>query len=124
MKVLIDSSVWINHLRADDERLKELVRAHRALVHPIVIGELAVGNLARRREFLDELSDLPSVKEANHFETLMLVERENLHGRGIGYQDAQLLAAVRLTEGSRFWTVDKRLAAVTSELGLAAVLDH
>lgn len=124
MKVLIDSSVWINHLRADDERLKELVRTHRALVHPIVIGELAVGNLARRREFLDELGDLPSVKEASHFETLMLVESENLHGRGIGYQDAQLLAAVRLTEGSRFWTVDKRLAAVTSELGLAAVLDH
>ena len=124
MKVLIDSSVWINHLRADDERLKELVRPHRALVHPIVIGELALGNLARRRQFLDELGDLPPVKEASHFETLMLVESENLHGRGIGYQDAQLLAAVRLTEGSRFWTVDKRLAAVTSELGLAAVLDH
>lgn len=124
MRVLIDSSVWINHLRAEDLRLMDMVRTHRVLIHPIVIGELAVGNLARRREFLDEISDLPPSEVASDFETLTLIERQKLHGRGIGYQDAQLLASVRLTEDALFWTVDKRLAAVTSELGLAAVLAH
>lgn len=124
MKILIDSSVWINHLRAEDLRLMDIVRTHRALVHPIVIGELAVGNLARRHEFLTELSDLPLTKVASHFETLTLIERQKLHGRGIGYQDAQLLASVRLTTDALFWTVDRRLAEVTSELGLAAFLAH
>lgn len=122
--ILVDSAIWINHLRALDDRLVGLVQRRQALTHPAVIGELAVGNLAKRRTFLQELGEPPSVNKASDDEVLRLIEQRRLYGRGIGYLDATLLASVLITPGAGFWTSDKRLAAVSLELGLNSLVDH
>lgn len=122
--ILADTSVWINHLRAADERLTALLDHREILGHPFVMGEIALGHLPRRGAVLGELRDLPEAAVATDEEVLDLIERLPLFGRGIGYVDAHLLAAVRLTEEARLWTKDRRLRAVAAELGLAALLPH
>lgn len=122
--ILVDSSVWIDHLRADDERLIELLAAEEVLGHPFVTGEIALGYLRRRDAILADLRDLPQAVVATDQEVLDLINRLPLFGRGIGYVDAHLLAAVRLTAGARLWTKERRLKAVAAELGLAALLPH
>lgn len=122
--ILVDASVWINHLRASDERLIALLDTRQVLGHPFVNVELALGNLARRHAFLSELRDLTQAALASDDEVLELVEVERLYGRGIGYVDAHLLAAVRLTPDAKLWTRDRPLQRVAAELGLAAMLSH
>ena len=90
------------------------------LGHPFVIGELALGNLRQREAVLSDLRDLPRAVVASDAEALGLIDRQTLFGRGIGYVDAHLLAAVRLTAGSKLWTRDRRLRAVSAQFGLAA----
>ncbi len=90
------------------------------LGHPWVTGELALGHLNRRNEVLGLLANLPQATVATPAEVLALVERHELHGAGIGYVDAQLLAATLLTEDGTLWTRDKRLAAVATRLGCAS----
>ena len=94
------------------------------LGQPFVIGELALGSLRRRDAFLSDLRDLPQATIAWDDEVLDLIDREVLFSRGIGYVDAHLLAAARLTAGSKLWTRDRRLRAVAAQLGLAATLSH
>ena len=94
------------------------------LGHPFVLGELALGNLERRAEILRMLRRLPQATSASHGELLEFIDREVLFGRGIGYVDAHLLAAARLTAGTKLWTRDRRLQAVAAQLGLAAALSH
>lgn len=118
--ILVDTSVWVDHLRSGDETLASLLHAGRVLAHPFVIGELALGTLRRRREILDLLEDLPHATVASHEEVLSFIERQALAGLGIGYVDAHLLAATRLTAGSALWTRDRRLAAGAERLGLAS----
>ena len=89
------------------------------LTHPFVIGEIALGNLAHRDLVLSTLANLPVATAATDDEVLRFIERHSLFGRGIGYIDTHLLAAVTLTQGSRLWTGDKRLNAIASELALA-----
>ena len=89
-----------------------------------MIGELALGNLRPRDPFLSDLQELPQAIVAEDEEVIRLIDRQALFGRGIGYVDAHLLAAARLTVGSRLWTCDRRLQAVAIELGLAAALLH
>lgn len=91
------------------------------LTHPFVIGELALGNLRQRDIVLSALADLPHASVATDTEVLHFIGRHTLFARGIGYVDAHLLAAVRLTAGARLWTKDKRLHGVAVQLGLAAV---
>ena len=122
--ILVDTSVWITHLRAADDRLAVLLEAREVLGHPFVTGEVALGNLPRRDVVLGELRDLPRAAVATDEEVLDLIEREALFGRGIGYVDAHLLAAVRLTATAKLWTADRRLQTVAAELGLAAMLPH
>lgn len=122
--ILVDSAVWINHLRAEDERLVELLAAREVLGHPFITGEIALGNLRQRDAILSDLRDLPQSVLATDVEVLDLINRQRLHGRGIGYVDAHLLAAVRLTPEARLWTGDGRLRRVAGELGLAAMLPH
>ncbi len=122
--ILVDTSVWINHLRAADERLAVLLDAREVLGHPFVIGEVALGNLPHRDVVLRELRDLPQAAVTTDEEVLDLIERQALFGRGIGYVDAHLLAAVRLTADAKLWTRDRRLQTVAAELGLAAMLPH
>jgi hypothetical protein len=88
------------------------------LGHPWVTGELALGNLSRRDEVIGLLAALPRATEAGNDEVLRLIEQEALHGVGIGFVDAQLLAATRLTSDATLWTTDRRLAAVAARLGL------
>jgi predicted nucleic acid-binding protein len=122
--ILVDTSVWVDHLQRGDERLISLLDAGEVLGHPFVIGELALGNLRNRDAVLSDLRDLPRVVLAEHEDVLELINRQALFGRGIGYVDAHLLAAARLTNGSRLWTLDRRLQAVAAQLGLAAALPH
>ncbi|SDA34978.1 type II toxin-antitoxin system VapC family toxin [Sphingomonas sp. NFR15] len=120
--ILVDSSVWIDHLRGGDAALTALLERNGVLAHPFVIGELALGSLRQREVILAALQDLPLAVVADTAETIGFITRHSLHGRGIGYIDAHLLASVRLTAGSTLWTRDKRLRAIAAELGIAADL--
>ena len=122
--ILVDSSVWIDHLRREDERLMALLAAEEVLGHPFVTGEIALGNLRRRDTVLADLQDLPQAAVATDDEVLDLINRLPLFGRAIGYVDAHLLAAVRLTPDATLWTAERRLRAAAAELGLAATLSH
>lgn len=122
--ILVDTSIWIDHLRASDERLARLLDAGQVLAHPFVIGELALGNLRNRDAVLGALQDLPQVNVATESEVLRFIEQKGLFGLGIGYIDAHLLAAVLLTPGSLLWTRDKRLLAASAQLGISANATH
>ncbi len=117
--ILVDTSIWIDHLRAGDRALVALLDAGDVLIHPFVIGELALGNLRQREIVLGALSDLPRASVATDVEALHFIDRHELFGRGIGYVDAHLLAAARLTAGAELWTNDGRLHSVAVQLRLA-----
>lgn len=117
--MLVDTSVWVEHLRRGLPRLATLLQDGEVLIHPSVIGEQACGNLRNRSQVLELLQGLPAATVASDTEVLLLIERDRLMGRGIGYVDAHLLASARLSH-CRLWTQDRRLAAVAQEQGLAA----
>lgn len=117
--ILVDTSVWVDHFRADDAVLAGLLTRGRVLTHPFVIGELALGNLRQRTAILNELLALPQADVAADDEVLSYIGREALFGQGIGYVDAHLLAAVRLMPGVLLWTRDKHLLPVAGQLSLA-----
>lgn len=114
--MLVDTSVWVDHLRRSNPVLIDLLEQTQVFIHPFVIGELACGNLARRATILNALSELPHVPAASHAELLNFVEAQKLMGRGLGWIDLHLLASAVLARVP-FWTVDRRLAAVALELG-------
>jgi predicted nucleic acid-binding protein len=120
--ILVDTSVWVDHLRAADKALAALLDAGMVLAHPFVIGELALGSLRQREMVLQALAGLPHASVATDAEVLHFIERYALSGRGIGYIDAHLLAAVKLTAGAELWTNDKRLHGVAVQLGVAITL--
>jgi predicted nucleic acid-binding protein len=120
--ILVDTSVWVDHLRSGNDELAGLLEAGLVLGHAWVIGELALGHLVRRQEIIALLSSLEPATIASTAEVMTLIAQHSLHGRGIGYVDAQLLAATRLTPDAALWTTDKRLAATAIELGCAAHL--
>jgi predicted nucleic acid-binding protein len=120
--ILVDSSVWIDHLRSADPKLADLLNRGQVLTHPFVIGELALGNLRQRASIIDALLDLPKAAVADDGEVLSFLDRYTLYGRGIGYIDAHLLASVRLTADAALWTRDKRLHEIASDLNIAATL--
>ncbi len=117
--ILVDTSVWIDHLRARDDKLVALLNAGMVLGHPFVIGELAVGNLVGRETVLNALSGLPRAVVATDAEALHFIDRYALFGFGVGYVDIHLLAAVRLTPAAQLWTRDKRLHGMAVQLGSA-----
>ena len=118
--ILVDTSIWVDHLRSGNRALADLLQRGEVLVHPFLIGELALGHLRQRAAVLDMLADLPQTEVATDAEVLRLIDRYALFGRGIGYVDVHLMAAMRLTSGARLWTNDRRLHAVATELDLAA----
>jgi len=118
--ILVDTSVWVAHLRNGEPTLARRLEASEVLGHPLVIGELAMGNLRARAELLGALRNLPRATVATDDEAMAFIERETLHGLGIGYVDAHLLAAARLTPDARLWTFDRRLADVAGRIGVAA----
>ena len=116
--MLVDTSVWVDHFRRGNAALAAGLNRSEVWCHPFVIGELACGNLTRRKEILSLLKALPSVLLAAHDEAVSFVENNRLAGKGIGWVDAHLLASARLT-GIPIWTLDRRLSAVAASLGLA-----
>jgi predicted nucleic acid-binding protein len=122
--ILVDTSVWIEHLRASNAMLRALLEGRQVLGHSFVTGELALGNLLGRDAVLGALRRLPQATVASDDEVVHFIDRQRLFGRGIGYVDAHLLAAARLTVGTKLWTRDRRLQAVAAQLGVAATLSH
>ena len=118
--ILVDTSVWADHFRRNSEVLLTLLKARQVLGHPFVVGELAMGNLARRQETLSDLAALQTCVVAETAEILRFIEQERLYGTGVGFVDAHLLVSVRLTPGAYIWTNDKRLGAVADRLSLRA----
>jgi predicted nucleic acid-binding protein len=118
--ILVDSSVWVDHLRHGDAVLAGLLQNGQVLAHPFVIGELALGYLKKRAMILGDLQHLPEAVVARDAEVRRFIDQHTLYGLGIGYVDAHLLTSVRLTAGSALWTRDKRLHDMARQLGLAS----
>jgi predicted nucleic acid-binding protein len=117
--ILVDTSVWVDHLRSGNAELARLLEGGEVVCHPHVIGELACGNLRRREAILGFLQALPCAPEADHQEVLALVAAHALHGRGLGWIDAHLLASARLLP-CELWTLDRSLRAAATALGLGS----
>lgn len=116
--ILVDTSLWIDHLRAGSPALVVALQADQVCTHTYVIGELACGNLGNRQEVLALLQALPRLAAATDDELLFFIEKHRLMGRGIGYIDAHLLAATTINAAS-LWTRDKRLKVIAEEMNLA-----
>lgn len=117
--ILVDSSVWIDHLAKGVSAMTEVLDAGEVVMHPFVLGEIACGLLEDRPGVLDLMSNLLEPIVATHDEVLTLIERRRLMGRGIGYIDMHLLASALLTDTARLWTRDRRLCQAARELDIA-----
>ena len=113
--ILVDTSVWIEHLRTGMPELETHLESFEVLIHPFIIGELACGNLKNRREILNLLQALPAVHQVDDEELLFFIDLHSLSGRGLGLVDMHLLACAHL-ESCTLWTLDKRLNAAAEKL--------
>lgn len=118
--ILVDTSVWIDHLHATDAGLVQLLEEGSVLTHPMVIGELSLGSIWGRTTFLSLLRNLPAAPVAAPAEVATFIEDHALHGRGLSLVDVHLLSSTRLLPGTRLWARDKRLLRAADELGIAA----
>jgi len=117
--ILVDTSVWVDHLRSGDPILAELLEQSRVVMHPMVLGELACGNLQNRQQLLQLWQQLNLLQAVSHEEALYFIEQHELMSKGIGYVDVHLLASVILEPGTKLWTRDKSLARIAVEVGYA-----
>jgi predicted nucleic acid-binding protein len=117
--LLVDSGIWIDHMRKNDADLHEALMAERILSHPFVTGEIAMGSLKDRHDVLDLLARLPQADQARDEEVLDLVEQRRLFSLGLGWVDAHLLASTLLTADAGLWTRDRRLREAAARLGVA-----
>jgi len=118
--ILVDTSVWIDHFRGATQDLATALGDEEVLLHPFVLGEVALGHLPDRRRILTALSELPEAVVASTDEVLAFVDHHQLMGTGVGYVDAHLLASTMLSSGASLWTGDKRLLRVAQQLGIAS----
>ena len=121
--VLVDTSVWVAHLREGNVGLEKLLNEGQAACHPFIIGELACGNLKNRSLILSLLKSLPAATMARHDEVMFFIENNNLMGRGLGYVDMHLLASASLS-GIPVWTLDRKLDGSSERLGLKYLGPH
>ncbi len=118
--ILVDTSVWIDHLRTGEPELVRLLDGNEVFVHQWIIGELALGSIKNRKEFISMLTKLPMLSATGTDDIMMGIERYGLHSRGIGYVDAGLcISCIRYP--CRIWTKDKNLSTVAAERGLLFV---
>lgn len=117
--ILVDTTVWVDHLRRGDAGLVDLLERPAVVMHPFVVGEIACASLRDRKSILQLVQDLPAAVVAHGDEVLQFIERHALHGKGIGFVDVHLLASVASTVGTRLWTGDLRLRRVAAALGCA-----
>ncbi|MFN0193515.1 MAG: type II toxin-antitoxin system VapC family toxin [Aestuariivirga sp.] len=120
--ILVDTSVWIDHLRKPDSMLARLLEEARIVTHPFIIGEIALGSLKNRKLILTSLAGLPAAIVASDEEVLSHIDAAGLAGAGIGYLDAHLLASAKLTSGARIWTRDNKLRSAAIAAGVAAAM--
>ena len=116
--VLIDTSIWISHLRDGNSCLEKLLNDGNVLCHPFIIGELACGNIKNRTEILSLLQSLPLAKKAKHDEVLKFIENKKLMSKGLGYVDIHLLTSAILSD-SLLWSFDKELNKIALELNIS-----
>ena len=116
--VIVDSSIWIGHLKQSNKHLSQLLQEDLVMIHPLIIGELACGSMKKRGEFLSLLKLLPVCQIPTYDECLSFLEEEALFGKGIGWVDINILAASRLSSGT-VWTFDKRLHLAAERLKIA-----
>jgi predicted nucleic acid-binding protein len=117
--ILVDTSVWVDHLARGVSHLTDILEAEQVLIHPFVVGEIACGTLKSRGEVIGYMKNLPQPTVATHEEVLTLIEQRRLMARGIGYIDMHLLASALLTDAALLWTRDRRLRKTAAELDLA-----
>ena len=116
--VLVDTSVWVVHLRNGNIGLETLLNEGHVVCHPFIVGEIACGNLRKRAEILALLQALPMATHVEHEEVMRFIEDHTLMGKGLGYIDIHLIVSAILTE-IPLWTVDKRLNEVSSKLEIS-----
>lgn len=114
--ILVDTSVWIDFLRRGNDRLSNLLNQNRVVTHPLILGELSMGNLSKWEMFLECIRNLPIASEASHDEVLLFVEKNRMWGKGLGFFDLHLLCA-SLIESIPLWTLDKNLAKAARTFG-------
>jgi len=115
--VLVDTSIWVTHLRRGNRQLEKLLMDAEVMCHPFIIGELACGNLKNRNEIISLLQSLPLAPTIEFDEFIFFIDRNHLMGKGIGFVDVHLLASAQLT-GIPLWTADKRLKSAADQLEL------
>lgn len=113
--ILVDTSVWIDHLRVGNDLLSDLLNEGRVMTHPLVLGELSVGNISKRATFLELLRNLPVATEATHEEVLSFVEKNRMWSKGLGYFDMHLLCS-SLIDSIPLWTMDKKLSKIAQSI--------
>jgi predicted nucleic acid-binding protein len=118
--ILADTSIWVDHLARGNEAMASLLAAEAILMHPFIVGEIALGSLPRRTEVLRDLDQVPKAVIADHADVLFFIERHNISGAGIGYVDAHLLVATTLTVEARLWTRDRKLQTVAEKRAISA----
>ncbi|WP_343635150.1 VapC toxin family PIN domain ribonuclease [Roseateles sp.] len=120
MKVVVDTSVWIDHFRQHNPLLLMLLKTQAVLAHPLILGELRCGSLPNpRAKALSAIEDLRHSAPVSIDEVVGLIEREQIFGKGCGLVDISLLMSTLKTPGARLWATDKRLAALAKRLGVA-----
>ncbi len=115
--VLVDTSIWVNHLRQGSRQLEKLLIDAEVMCHPFIIGELACGNIKNRNEIISLLQSLPMAPTIEFNEFLFFIDRNHLMGIGVGFVDVHLLASAQL-KGVPLWTADKRLKSAADQLEL------
>jgi predicted nucleic acid-binding protein len=115
--VIVDTSIWVTHLRQGSRQLEKLLVDAEVMCHPFIVGELACGNLKNRTEIISLLQSLPMAPTIEFDEFLFFIERNHLMGKGVGFVDVHLLASAQLT-GMPLWTADKRLKSAADQLEL------
>ena len=123
MRILVDTNIWIDHLRQTEPVLVDLLERDQVCAHQSVITELALGNLKDRLVFLKALERLMIVRNVDDQGVRHLVEERRLWGRGLSVVDVALLASVVVTPGVALWTRDKRLRQAARDVGVLAELD-
>jgi predicted nucleic acid-binding protein len=120
--ILADTSVWVDHFRSGNDELRRLLTSRQIVMHPFIVGELALGSLRERVKILAFLDMLPQVRVARLDEVRQMIEMRSLYSKGIGLTDAHLLASVFINPSTLLWTRDKRLSSVAEALGVRANL--
>lgn len=120
--ILADTSVWADHLRRPDQTMNSCLDLGEIIMHPFVLGELALGSMPRYDAVLRALKSLPSAQIARPEEILIMVRENSLMGTGIGYVDAHVLASVVIVPDTHLWTRDKRLRRAAEKFGVASAL--